>query len=130
MLANGVEPVGCPTWVPEDYSLQNIEAWESDGGIKFVATYYSSKRGDVFIRVSRYDDSASSAFEKEAGGYIYTQNGIDFDVVENMETINIEWQFKSHLYSVVGPLENDEKSSYIYYYYTFDNKCNYIFSSQ
>ena len=35
MLANGVEPVGCPTWVPEDFSLENVVAWNADGGMKF-----------------------------------------------------------------------------------------------
>lgn len=107
MLANGVEPVGCPTWVPSIYTLQEVQAWDFDGGIKFVATYYS-ERGDMFIRVTKYGDKTSSTFEKKDGGYTYFHDDIEFTIIENLKTSTVEWQIGEYAYSVAGPLETNE----------------------
>ena len=107
MLANGVEPVGCPTWVPEDYSLENVIVLNIDGGMKFLATYYSD-RGEMFVRVTEYADTTSTAFEKSEGGYIYTHNKIEFDIMQNLDIVKIGWQINFYAYSITGALNNEE----------------------
>ena len=114
MLANGVEPVGCPTWVPEDYSLNRVTTLVSSDSTKFVALYISPQRDEMFIRLTVSDDSMSSIFEKDTGGYVYTNHDIDFNVMENLESVNIEWQIGTLLYSITGPLQVNEIESMIY----------------
>lgn len=107
LAAYGVDPSGCPTWVPEDYALGSVIVRDADGGLKFSASY-SSNRGELFIRITQFNDGASSALEKEEGGYTYTHNGIEFDIIENMETANVNWQIGSYAYTITGSLTNDE----------------------
>ena len=107
LAAYGVDPSGCPTWVPEDYALRDVTVLNSNGGLKFIATY-DADRGDMFIRVTQFDDGATSVLEKEEGGYIYTHNNIQFDVTENMGMANISWQISSYAYTITGSLEKDE----------------------
>lgn len=107
MLANGVEPVGCPTWVPEDFSLQYIRVWDEDSSLKFLAFYTAVDR-DMFITVIQYKDDASSAYEKVEGGYSLTYDDIVFSVMENLNSTNIDWQIGSSIYSITGKLNNEE----------------------
>ena len=107
LAAYGVDPSGCPTWVPEDYALYNVSVQDSSGGLKFMASYVAD-RGELYIRVTRFDDDSSINLEKEVGGYIYTLNHIDFDIIENNSSANISWQIGSHLYTITGPLEREE----------------------
>lgn len=108
MLANGVEPVGCPTWVPEDYIFSYAQAMVSDDTIKFAASYVSLERGELFIRVTMYNDITSTSFEKNEGGYTYTYAGIAFNIVQNLDITKIGWQLDSCAYSITGPLEKKE----------------------
>lgn len=112
LAAYGVDPSGCPTWVPEDYALYGIDVQNSSGGLKFVASY-ASDSDDMFIRVTQFMDGASSILEKEEGGYIYTHNEIEFDIVENLESANISWQIGSYSYTVTGSLDKDQIISII-----------------
>ena len=56
----------------------------------------------------------SSIFEKDTGGYVDTNHDIDFNVMENLESVNIEWQIGTLLYSITGPLQVNEIESMIY----------------
>lgn len=107
LAAYGVDPSGCPTWVPEDYALKSISVVNVDSGLKFVASY-ASKRGDLFIRLTHFNDDSSISFEKEVGGYTYSLNQIEFDIVDNNGFANITWQIDSYLYTITGSLENEE----------------------
>ena len=107
LAAYGVDPSGCPTWVPEDYALNNINVVNAAGGLKFIALY-SAGRGEMYIRVTQFDDNSSINLEKEVGGYIYTHNGIEFDIVENSTSANISWLIGSYLYTITAPLESNE----------------------
>lgn len=107
LAAYGVDPSGCPTWVPEDYVLEDVSVLVADGGLKFVASY-ASKNGELYIRVTQFRDGASSTLEKEEGGYTYTHNGIEFDIIENLGTANVNWQIGSYAYTITGSLESDE----------------------
>ena len=113
MAAKGVEPVGCPTWVPKDYSLSYIRVLSSDDTVKIFASYVS-ERSEMFIRVSQFTDSSASEFEKNEGGYTYIHSGIEFDVMTNLDSCNIEWQMGNLIYSITGSLTIDEIESMIY----------------
>ena len=43
LAAYGVDPSGCPTWVPEDYALYNVSVQDSSGGLKFMASYVADR---------------------------------------------------------------------------------------
>ena len=107
LAAYGVDPSGCPTWVPEDYSLKSLAVLNGDGGLKFVASYASS-RGDLFVRLTQFDDDTSSVLEKNEGGYIYTHNGVKFNVIQNIDFLTANWQINSFTYTVSGCLTEEE----------------------
>ena len=109
MLANGVKPVGIPTWVPEDYSLNRISVLDGDDTTKFVAAYLSSNRGELFVRVTNYhDDNIFSFFEKEDGGYTYLRDSVQFDIIENLDVTKAGWQIGRCAYSITGQLTSEE----------------------
>ena len=108
MLANGVTPVGCPTWVPEDYSLDSIDVLIDEETIKFSALYISNSRGELLIRITKYSDTTLSFLEKEDGGYTYTNGSIEFDIVHNLNVVKAGWQINYCVYSVTGPITSDE----------------------
>lgn len=107
LAAYGVDPSGCPTWVPEDYALYNVSVQDNDAGQKFVALYVS-ERGEMYIRATQFEDDSSINLEKEVGGYTYTLNHIEFDIVENNGSANITWLIDSNLYTITGSLESEE----------------------
>ena len=107
LAAYGVDPSGCPTWVPEDYALYNVSVQDSSASLKFIALYVAD-RGEMYVRVAQFDDSAFSALEKEAGGYKYSHGNIEFEIIENLETVNINWQVGSYLYTITGQLDKEE----------------------
>ena len=108
MLANGVEPVGCPTWVPEDFSLNRVTTLVSSDTTKFVALYISPQRDEMFIRLTKYYDTTHTILEKNEGGYTYLHDGTEYNIVENLDSSTIEWQIGSYSYSIAGPLERNE----------------------
>lgn len=107
LAAYGVDPSGCPTWVPEDYALYNVSVQDSSASLKFIALYVAD-RGELYIRATQFDDDSSINLEKKIGGYIYTLNHVDFDIVENNSSANITWQIGSYLYTITGSLEKEE----------------------
>lgn len=107
LAAYGVDPSGCPTWVPEDYVLEDVSAITSSGGLKFTASY-ASNRGEMYIRITQFEDESLIALEKEIGGYMYIHNNIEFEILENHGTANITWQIGSYLYTITGSLDNEE----------------------
>ena len=113
MEANGVEPTGYPTWVPEDCSLNRISVLDGDDTTKFVATYLSSNRGELFVRVTNYGDNTFSFFEKNNGGYIFSYNNIDFNIMDNLNSVNIEWQIDNCVFSITGQMTSEETESII-----------------
>lgn len=107
LAAYGVDPSGCPTWVPEDYALKSINVINADGGLKFI-TLYSSDRGEMYIRVTQFEDGAASALEKDEGGYTYNHNGIEFELVENRDVSKASWQIGSTVFAITGELNTSE----------------------
>lgn len=107
LAAYGVDPSGCPTWVPEDYTLYRIDVQNSSGGLKFVATY-ATDYSEMYIRVTQFSDGASSVFEKEEGGYIYTHNGLNFEIVDNLEVTKAGWQIGPYIYTITGQIDISE----------------------
>lgn len=112
LAAYGVDPSGCPTWVPEDYALDSVTVHDNSGGLKFMASYVST-RGEMYIRVTRFEDETSSALEKEEGGYIYNHNGTQFDLIDNRNMTKASWQIGSTAYVITGQLEISEIHSMI-----------------
>ena len=107
LAAYGVNPSGCPTWVPENYVLEDVSVLVADGGLKFVASY-ASKNSELYIRVTQFKDSASSTLEKEEGGYLYSHNGIEFELIDNREVSKASWQIGSSIYMITGQLDITE----------------------
>ena len=112
MEANGVEPIGCPTWVPKDYTLESIQVLGSEETVKFISTY-TSERGELFVRVTVYNDATFSYYEKGTGGHTLIQNNVEFNIMENLDSTNIEWQIGSTVYSITGSITLDEVNSII-----------------
>lgn len=112
LAAYGVDPSGCPTWVPEDYALRDVTVLNSNGGLKFIASY-DAERGDMFIRITQFEDSTSSVFEKEEGGYIYNHNGLKFEIVDNLEVTKAGWQIDPYVYTITGQVDISEITNMI-----------------
>lgn len=107
LIANGAGVEGCAQWIPKDYYLVNIRVYNSEDGIKYVASYHS-ERNELFIRVTQLPDGTISTYEKEAGGQPYLHNGVEFNIIQNEDVTTIDWQSGQCVYTVTGQLTEEE----------------------
>ncbi len=105
---NGIDSSSCPTWVPQDYQLSDVIS-ENFGDMTRYSALYNSSRGELTILIVQTKDMILSfSDEKESGGYIYPNNGVEYYIVSNTETNKAGWQFGGCSYSINGNISEDE----------------------
>lgn len=104
---NGVNAKGYIQWIPEEYSLANIEVLSTELGTKYIAIY-SSGESELFVRVMQMTDKIVSAYEKEKGGKTIVHDEIEFYVLPNNGITTISWQSEQCIFTITGKLSEKE----------------------
>ena len=103
------EPLA-PTWVPEGYTLDYVEALPSSGQILFTASY-SDSQNTLSLSYSYWTDNVfrSSTFEKDGSSVVeYTKNGIVHYIMSNVDVRVAAWVNGTCECSIFGPLSDEE----------------------
>lgn len=108
LTANSISTKGCPTWIPQDFSLYSVRVRKSDGIIKCTASY-ESERGELIIRVSKRTTYNSTAIEEcDDGGWVYYYNDVEYYIVSNFDWAKAGWEDGLNSYVVSGQVSEDE----------------------
>lgn len=108
LVAAEIDPDTVPDWIPADYTLRSVDVRDNEKMTKYSAAY-SSKRGDLVIRVTVYKSTAwANISEREEGGYLHTRDGIDRYVISNYELTKAGWALDNCVYSISGQITEDE----------------------
>lgn len=107
LKANGVDAQGCIQWIPEEYSLANIDVLSTELGTKYIATY-SSGKSELFVRVMQMADKVVSTYEKEKGGKTVVHDDIEFFVLPNNGITTISWKSEQCIFTITGELSEKE----------------------
>lgn len=110
---NGIDSCSCPTWVPQDYQLTDVN-YANFGDVSRYWALYDSERGELTILVIQEDDMTLSLMaEKEPGGYTYPNAGIEYYIVTNTENNKAWWQYGGCSYRISGNISEQELISII-----------------
>lgn len=107
LTANGIDPSGCPTWIPEDYTFNNVGVNATDDIIKISAIYFSD-RGELTIRVNKYDNSWSKTMERNDDAHLFEYSGQQYWLISNLELEKANWETDTETYSVSGQITTNE----------------------
>lgn len=106
--ASGIDSTNCPKWVPNDYRLVYVNANQTNEFMKFSALY-ESERGELLIRVMQFTKSEwSTVEEREAGGHLYSHNGIEYYIISNDGITKAGWNIGECSYLISGQLSERE----------------------
>ncbi|MCI7472141.1 MAG: DUF4367 domain-containing protein [Clostridiales bacterium] len=108
------EPLA-PTWIPEGYTLDYVEAVPSSSQILFTASY-SNAQNTLSLSYSYRTDNTfqSSTFEKDSSSVItYTKNGIVHYIMSNVDVQVVAWVNGTCECSILGPLSEEEMMTMI-----------------
>ena len=103
------EPLA-PSWIPEGYTLDYVEASPSVAGITFSASYSNGQSILSFLYSYQTDDSfSSSTFEKDGSSVIeHVQNGIVHYIMSNVDVRVAAWVNGTCECSIFGPMSEEE----------------------
>lgn len=105
---NGISSVYLPTWVPKDYSLCFVDARGTADIVKFSASY-EADRGDLLVRVTKFDDPLwLDTEEREDGGVTYHHSGIDYYIITNSDHCKAGWKVGNCSYVIDGHILEEE----------------------
>jgi len=105
---NGISSANCPTWIPAGFSLAEIATVENDIIMMFVATYQNGGT-EIHLTIHYYvNPSIVVSVEKDPGGCVYTTNGREYYILENMETPKAVWADEHATYQILGDLPIDD----------------------
>ena len=113
------EPLA-PSWIPEGYVLDYVEASPSTGQVVFTASYSSGQSILNLMYSYRMDGTfSSSIFEKDGSSVIeYTKNGIVHYIMSNVNVRVAAWVNGTCECSITGPLTEQEMITIIDSIYT------------
>ena len=113
------EPLA-PSWIPEGYVLDYVEASPSTGQVVFTASYSSGQSILNLTYSYRMDGTfSSSIFEKDGSSVIeYTKNGIVHYIMSNVNVRVAAWVNGTCECSITGPLTEQEMITIIDSIYT------------
>ena len=113
------EPLA-PSWIPEGYVLDYVEASPSTGQVVFTASYSSGQSILNLMYSYRMDGTfSSSIFEKDGSSVIeYTKNGIVHYIMSNVNVRVAAWVNGTCEFSITGPLTEQEMITIIDSIYT------------
>ena len=107
LTANGIDPSGCPTWIPEDYVFDSARVTESEDVIKISASYIS-KRGELFIRVNKHIGNWTKTLERNDNAVLFEHNDYKYWLISNIELEKANWDDSESAYSISGQITNEE----------------------
>ncbi len=93
-----------PTWLPENLSKASEHSYEL-GSKKFKKVIYEDTSSGIVLGISiaYLDADATTIYEKDSTDVvIYQNNGIDFYIVNNLDTISAIWKFDSFECQISG----------------------------
>lgn len=107
--AYGISPDSCPTWIPEDYTIEVVTVRDSNR-LWRIAGVYAGERGELMIRVTLHKnaDYWSNTIERDDGGTLCTINGREFLIVTNATRSKISWVEGGCFYEINGLLTEKE----------------------
>ena len=112
LTANGIDPSGCPTWIPEDYVFDSVGVSKPEDIIKVSAVYYS-ERGELYIRITKYAPSWSSGEERNTDAQLFESNGCEYWLISNLDIEKSSWQEEELSYAISGQITNQEMKKMI-----------------
>jgi hypothetical protein len=104
---NNAADIPCPTWVPEDFSLVKVSANRAETMMEYSA-YYSSARGDLYVRILKSDESGAYSIETDSGGKTVNIDGKDYNIFTNAEYEKAFWVGSGYSCSITGQITEDE----------------------
>lgn len=79
-----------PTWIPQDFSIDNIDE-DSNSKMHRFSAEYVSERGTLQFRALVTSTNVLSFIEKDPGGYTLLHNGLEIFVYTNQGNYLASW---------------------------------------
>lgn len=108
LAMKGQEAALLPTWIPDGFTLDNLDVRENPVQKYYVAIY---KNGDKDLTVSVRSYSEADPERIEISGdmlEIYTVLGVDYYIFSNYDRVRAMWLFNSHECSISGEITVEE----------------------
>lgn len=112
LTANGIDPSGCPTWIPEDYVFDRVKVKEAEDAIKISAVYYSD-RGELYVRINSYHEEWIKTQERNDNAILFEHGENQYWLLSNLGLEKANWNDAKSLYSISGQVTNDEMKKII-----------------
>lgn len=108
---NKVDSKMVPTWIPNGFSLKQVEKVMSPGREVYIAFYQNSEK-ELTIRIQTYMQENSLKFEVEEGSAeIYEYLDMKYYIFSNMDQLQIIWLENHYECVISGNISiNDAKS--------------------
>ena len=108
---NKVDSKMVPTWIPDGFSLKQVEKVMSPGREVYIAFYQNSEK-ELTIRIQTYMQENSLKFEVEEGSAeIYEYLDMKYYIFSNMDQLQIIWLENHYECVISGNISiNDAKS--------------------
>ena len=105
----GVMEVMAPTWIPDEYELQNVTVAKSNVWLDFIAVYLNAEQDCLIVSYCSSDDAAFAAYEKVAANPDMAKlNDYAYYSIDNSENISIVWSTAHFECLITGPLDKAE----------------------
>lgn len=103
------EYIPLPTWIPEEYHLENTDYFQSEGYDSCDATFVS-KNGEfhIYIDIHGPDTVWGGAFEKDKGGKQRTIAGIECYLFTNMDNPIAYWNYGNVEVTITNDIPMEE----------------------
>lgn len=110
---NKVDTNLIPTWIPDGYSLKNVDKDITPVLEVYIAHYVNGDK-DLTLQVQTYISTDLYNFEIEEDIIeIYTSSGNEYFICKNMEQIQVIWVDGSYECNISGDLSIDEAKAMI-----------------
>lgn len=105
---NGASDAQCPTWIPEDYAINEISFRRAEN-IDEISAYYFSNRGDLWVRIlTTNNDEVNNIEVDPMGTETVIVDGKSFNIFTNAGYIKTMWTDNTYSYSLSGQISKDE----------------------
>lgn len=110
LTANGMNADKLPTWIPKDYSLDDVTVRQIDGMTK-CAGIYTAERGELVIRVVAYSTENIAVKEERevsTAEKTYKHNGMEYYLIPNEVWNKAEWNDGLISFTISGQILDEE----------------------
>lgn len=109
--AYGISPDSCPTWIPEDYTIEVVTVRNIKQLLRITGVY-SGERGDFLIRATYYKNIGgtdwTNAIERDDGGSVFIVGEREYYIVTNSDQLKVGWIQDSCFYEIIGQISESE----------------------